>query len=342
MIEVTVIIPTFQGRDSVKRALTALATQTFPHDEFEVIVSIDGSEDGTREMVKEFSCPYKLRSIWGPNSGRASASNRAFLEADGNILILIDDDMEPSPEFVEAHYSAHQYSPILGVMGAAPIFIDETSTLAARYIAAEFNSRQIKISDPGYTFQLWDFYAGNFSIRRDVLIEAGAFDESFKQYGFEDIELAKRLIKSGIKIVYNPHALCTQYYENDFRSLATKTVDSGKMAVLLVNMYPETFTELKFRDYNNIGWKWRTLRLFLIWSSILIPITTDAVVYFAKLFEKSDPRIHEKIYSLTMDYFFWLGVWSTIRKDNDKQLLGRIKSYKKLNKFQDDDKHVER
>lgn len=330
MLKVSIVIPTFQRCNSVKRAMTALNTQTFPPDDYEVIVSIDGSEDGTREMVDHFSSPYKLRSIWAPNSGRASACNRGIREAGGEILIILDDDMEPSPELVEAHYSVHSASSKLGVIGAAPIIIDQSSTLAARYIAAEFNSRlKNKMSDSNYKFQLWDFYGGNFSIPRNVFIEAGTFNESFKIYGYEDIELAQRLAKHGVNFVYNPDALCAQYYEEDFRGLAEKTINSGKSAVSLVSMHPETFSELKFREYNFTGWKWRSLRIFLIWSSILIPPTTNAVIFLIQLIEKSNPKIQKKLYSLALDYFFWLGVWSVTSSDKkNKGLITKIKAFK--------------
>ncbi|MCA9810001.1 MAG: glycosyltransferase [Candidatus Dadabacteria bacterium] len=330
MIKVSVVIPTFQRRNSVKRALTALSAQTFPHDSFEVIVSIDGSDDGTREMVEEFDAPFRLRGLWEPNSGRATACNRGVKAAEGELLIILDDDMEPSPRLVEAHHAAHPHNSMLGVIGAAPIFIDESSTLAARYIAAEFNARQEKISAPNYNFRIWDFYGANLSIRRKVLIEAGAFNELFKVYGYEDIELAQRLVKAGVKFAYSPEALCTQHYEDNFSDLARKTINGGKMAVLMVNLHPETFTELNFRNYNSPGWKWRTLRLLLIWSSLLVPATTGAVVSFVNLFDSSSPERQRKICSLAMDYLFWLGVWSAIKSDKkNNELLSRIKSYEK-------------
>lgn len=330
MIKVSVVIPTFQRRDSVKRALTALSAQTFSPGSFEVIVSIDGSDDGTREMVEEFSAPFRLRGIWEPNSGRATACNRGVKAAEGDLLIILDDDMEPSPRLVEAHHAAHPRDSMLGVIGAAPIFIDESSTLAARYIAAEFNARQEKISTPNYNFRIWDFYGANLSIRRDILIGAGAFNELFKVYGYEDIELAQRLVKAGVKFAYSPEALCTQHYEDNFKDLARKTINGGKMAVLMVNLHPETFTELNFRNYNSPGWKWRALRLLLIRSSLLVPATTGAVVSFVNLFDRSSPERQKKICSLAMDYLFWLGVWYAIKSDKkNEELLYRIKSYEK-------------
>jgi len=329
MIKVSIIIPTYRRCESVKRLLKAMSNQTFNFEHFEVIVSIDGSEDGTREMIEQFNSPYRLLFLWEPNSGRATACNRGINKAVGEILIILDDDMEPSPKLVEAHYMAHRNNSKVGVLGAAPILIDKSSTLAARYIAAEFNSRQKKISKPRYEFKIWDFYGANFSIRKEVFIEAGAFNESFKVYGDEDIELAQRLIKNGVKFVYNADALCTQHYEDDFRSLAKKQMEGGKNSVLLVNLHPEIFSELYFSNYNKAGWKWRTIRILLIWTSMLIPITTEVIIHIVNLVEKSNSRIQLKVCHFAMDYFIWLGIWSAIKIDKkNKPLLDRIKSFK--------------
>ena len=61
---ISVVIPTYLRRASVRRALEALSRQTLSPDEYEVIVAIDGSRDGTQEMVSQFPAAYKLRSIW--------------------------------------------------------------------------------------------------------------------------------------------------------------------------------------------------------------------------------------------------------------------------------------
>ncbi len=330
MIKVSIVIPTFNRCISVSRALAAITRQTFPRDEFEVIVSIDGSEDGTKEMVDVFKTDFSLRSIWDTNSGRAAACNKAILETIGDILIILDDDMEPSPDLIEAHYTAHQDNMKIGVIGAVPIIVDESSTPIVRYNGAKFNSHLKKISEPGYKIRVWDFYSGNFSISRGNMFEIGLFNEDFVIYGNEDVELAHRLLESGINIVYSPDAYCIQHYEKDFRGLAKDTIAAGKTAVLLYTKYPDTFKELKLIEYNFTGWKWRSLRLFLIWTSILIPATTNFLISIINLFERPDSRVHERLYHLAMDYFFWLGVWTALRNHKcKKEFISKIKSSKK-------------
>jgi GT2 family glycosyltransferase len=329
MIKVSVIITTYQRKQSVLRLLDALCSQTFPPSEFEAIVSIDGSTDGTKEAVDNIKAPFELRSIWDSNAGKSTACNKGIKDARGELLILIDDDMEPSPKLVEAHFTAHQNRTKISVIGAAPMAVEENSPLFIHYIREKFNSHIKKISQSGFNLRIWDFYGGNFSIRKDLILDVGLFDESFKVYGYEDVELVHRLLKAGVKIIFSPDALCIQHYEDDFKGLAYKTINSGKTAVQLVSAQPETFNELQLVEYNLTGWKWRALRLILIRTSIILPFVTDITIFTVNRFEKSNPKIYRRLYFLAMDYFFWLGVWTALKRDKNKQLLTKIKTYKK-------------
>ena len=72
---VSVVIPTYQRRALLERALHALARQDMSFGQYEVVVSVDGSDDGTREMLAAFEAPYSLVWCWHPNVGRAIARN---------------------------------------------------------------------------------------------------------------------------------------------------------------------------------------------------------------------------------------------------------------------------
>lgn len=326
--KVSVVIATYNRSVSVERLLNALSDQTFPPEDYEVVVSIDGSRDGTREMVDKYESDYDLRAIWHVNSGRASACNSGISDSRGDIVIILDDDMEPSRDLIRAHYAAHQRGTKLGVIGAVPIIVDSASSPVVRYLGEKFNSHLRKISAPGYGIKIRDFYSGNFSICREDMLEHGMYNEEFTIYGNEDVELAYRLLKAGIIIVYDPEALCVQNYEKGFKGLAYDTVSKGKTAVLLAGLYPDAFKELKLTEYNLTGWKWRALRMFLIRASMLVPATTDAVITIIGLSERFDRRIQERLYSLGLDYLYWLGVWSAIRKDKSRgRLANRIKSW---------------
>ncbi|HVY56130.1 MAG TPA: glycosyltransferase family 2 protein [Thermodesulfobacteriota bacterium] len=330
MYKISLVIPTYNRCESVRRALEALLSQTLPAHDFEVIVSIDGSEDGTLEMVSEFESPYELRYVWGQNEGKASACNRAIDALNGEIVVMIDDDMEPTAELLKAHYESHQKNPRTVVIGAAPIELNGKETPIVAYIAHKFNTHLERISQPGFKIRIWDFYGGNFSIDKKVLSEVGNFDESYKVYGFEDVEFANRLLKSDVKLIYSSDAKCIQYYVDDYQDAARKMINSGKNAIHLISAYPETFTELKLIEYNFTGWKWRSLRMMMIRLSMLMPFITNLIIYLVDWVGKYKPHLFVRLNGLAMDYFFWLGVWIGLRTNKDRnEIESRIKSYQR-------------
>lgn len=313
----SIVIPTYQRRASLLRTLQALAQQTLPPHDYEVIVCIDGSEDGTREMMADFPAPYQLRAVWQTNKGRAAACNAGIRMATGKLLILLDDDMEPAPGFVAAHLRVHSGELGLGVLGAVPISLDPPLTPVVRYISSKFNRHLEKLAQPGYAIRFRDFYSGNFSIDRDVLLPVGAFDEDFKIYGNEDGELALRLLKAGVKLVYSPEASACQHYEKDFAALARDNVAKGRTAVLFANKYPDTFHELKLGTYRQESRKKRFLRASLLGFSRLWTGTPDRVVYFIAWLEQRRSNRLYIYYSLALDYFYWLGADSALREGHN-------------------------
>jgi GT2 family glycosyltransferase len=305
---ISLVIPTYQRRDSVKRLLNALEAQTFQPDSFEVLVAIDGSTDGTEELVARTKTPYCLRSFYQSNCGRAAACNIGIRNAKGDLIVLLDDDMEPAPEFLAAHWRAHLENEKLGVVGAAPVRIRAGSSSVSDYIAEKFRNHLEKLSQPGYQLNLRDFYSGNFSIRSELFMEAGLFDEEFRLYGNEDLELSLRLRKAGISLIFCKDALAYQYYEKDFSALARDNIQKGKTAVLFVKKHPEVLSDLKIGTYNEASPRWAFLRALLLRLSKVWSRTPQIVIRFITLLEGIRPARLHFYYQLALDYFFWLGV----------------------------------
>ncbi len=304
---VSVVIPTFQRCASVRRALQALSAQTLPAIDFEVVVAIDGSNDGTSEMVAGLSTPYTLRAVWQPNAGRASACNTGILASRGEITVLLDDDMEPLPGCLQAHCRAHDGAGRRAVIGAVPVTIDEHSPLSAYFIRARFERHSMKLAQPNYRIGFRDFYSGNFSTRRDVLTEVGLFDTAFRTYGNEDGELALRLLRAGVELVYSMEAAVTQHYEKEFEALARDSAAKGRTAVLCLQKHPETIGSLRQRLFQHGSWKWRLLRRMLLTVTVAIQSTPAMVVRFIRWQERRRaPDLHH-YYTLALDYFFWTG-----------------------------------
>jgi GT2 family glycosyltransferase len=310
---VSVIVPTYQRCAQVRELLDALGNQTLGRGEYEVIVVIDGSTDGTREMVEQLDASFAVRAVAQANRGRAAACNAGLRAARGELVVLLDDDMLPAPRFLEAHLRAHDGHTRRGVMGAAPVPTAHASP-AARYIADKFNRHLEKIAQSGYYLQLRDFYTGNFSARRQTLLDVGGFDEEFKVYGNEDLELAVRLRRAGVELRFEPTALAIQRYTKDLAGLARDHIHKGMTAVLLSDKQPETRDQLKLAEYERASPPWRLARGLLLEVSGVCPPTARAVMWGAEKFARAAPGRADAVLRFAFDYFFWLGVFSARRR----------------------------
>ncbi len=323
---VSVITPTFQRRESLRRALLSLTVQTVGHDEYEVVVSIDRSTDGTREMIDALNPPYALRVAESTSVGRAAACNAGVELARGEVLILLDDDMEPAPQFIERHRSHHAPQSRLCVMGAVPVRTGARSSLAARYVAAKFAAHSGRIAEPDHDFVPRDFYSGNASLRAEVLQEVGCFDESFGMYGNEDVDLGIRLRAAGVQLRYDASAMAEQNYDKDVRGLARDTRAKGTTTVLLARGHPEVFGALRLADPRDASQAWLVARAALLEVTRNWPRTPDVVFAAAVMLERLGLWRQPLFYRALLDYAFWVGVDGALRRSRNDGALALLAS----------------
>jgi GT2 family glycosyltransferase len=305
---VTIVVPTFQRRDSVLRLLRSLESQTVPASAFDVIVAVDGSSDGTAEAVRGRGGPLRTPVLEGPNRGRARACNGAIRAARGDLLILLDDDMEAKPGLVEAHVRAHAGNIRRAVVGAAPIQSGPGSPPFLRYVAEGFRARLDRLGQPGYRVRFRDTYTGNFSVRREVLQSVGGFDESFQVYGHEDYELALRLQTAGVELAYSAEAVAWQHYEKSFAGFAGDAIARGRTAVLFAGKHPEVVESIKLGEYAQGPIKWRLLRGAMLQASRLTDRLPALVLAAVSAAERRGSTQLERWYRYAIDFFYWYGV----------------------------------
>ena len=304
---VSVIIPTHERRASVARALHALAHQTLAPDAYEIIVAIDGSTDGTRELVESVRAPCAVKAVWKLRGGRASACNAGLRMAMAPIVLFLDDDMEASERLVEAHLAAHEKASHVGLFGAVPIRTDVRSPTVTRFVASRFNGHLANLAMPGYDFGLRGFYSGNFSVARRTMMDIGGYDETFTVYGHEDLELSLRLRSAGVHIVFSPDAVAHQHYEKDFATLARDTLEKGRTAVQLARKHPDSIRDLELSQFDRGPLASRLLRDALLAADARWPAVRDQVVRITSwLGDRRAPGLH-RAYPAVLDYFYWLG-----------------------------------
>jgi GT2 family glycosyltransferase len=306
--QISVVIPTYQRRRSVIRALVSLKVQTLPAGAYEVITVIDGSTDDTADAIRGLDTPYRLVAVEQQNRGRAAACNAGVRRAAGEVIVFLDDDMEADGGLLEAHWCAHAEADRRVVLGAVPIVLGTGASPLVDYRARRFQGRLAALAAPGYRLTYSDIYTGNASARRALLLEVGLFDEGFSVYGHEDYELALRLERAGAQFVFSPRAVAHQHYEKTFAALARDSVARGRTAVRFSRLHPEVTSRLKLGQGAPATAKWRALRALLLGLTRAAPATVDVVTGLMQWIERRRPRRLDRYYDMALDYYYWVGV----------------------------------
>lgn len=228
MIEASVIIGTLNQKDILKRTLGSLFNQTYPADKYEIILVDSMSSDGTEAMVKSLPAPCKFTYFRQENKGKVNARNNALRKAVGTIIIFTDADIPVEKNWIEEHIKAHhQYK--------NTAFAGQTIRLRRE----DLTDTELPTKYKAFQKIPWSYFmTGNLSVSRDLILKAGLFDENFKEYGWEDIELGYRLHKMGISLRFLPSALNHHIHpvsEKDFLKILYKM---GRSAAIFYKKHP--------------------------------------------------------------------------------------------------------
>ena len=107
-MKVSVIIPTFNRKHTLKRAIDSVLKQTY--NIFELIIVDDGSNDGTGEWISK-KYP-KIQYIYQSNSGVGSARNRGIHSSKGSWIAFLDSDDQWLPKKLEEQLFRFQINQI--------------------------------------------------------------------------------------------------------------------------------------------------------------------------------------------------------------------------------------
>jgi GT2 family glycosyltransferase len=231
----SVIIPTYNRKDLLAKALGGYLAQSSPQLIHELLVVDVGSTDDTESMVREFSrrSPIMIRYLRQANKGPAAARNFGIREARSSIVLFTDSDIVPDRELVAQHLEWHRNNPQTGaaVLGYVTWPPEIKATPFMRWYGEgklfQFD-RLRKKREPSFHF----FYTCNLSLKTEFLRTCGQFDEDFKSAAYEDIELGYRLSKRGLQLLYNPAALGYHYQFFSFADACRKTLGNAAAAQL--------------------------------------------------------------------------------------------------------------
>lgn len=194
----SVIIPAYNAETTLARCLVALAVQTLPPQDFEVIVVDDGSTDATAQLVASFD---RARCISFPRAGAAAARNRGAHAAQGPILLFTDADCAPLPDWMDKMLAVFADPQVVGAKGR---YLTQQRQPIARFVQIEYEEKYARLRR-AQTIDFVDTYSAAY--RRSVFLENHGFDESFPTASAEDREFSFRLARQGYKMVFVSDAI---------------------------------------------------------------------------------------------------------------------------------------
>lgn len=222
---VSVVIPTFNRRETLENVLPLLARQTLPADQYELLLCDSGSTDGTTELLEKLAIPNLRHVRPAENRGRSGARNAGIREAIGEFVLFTDADILASPNLLEEHLRLHRTRPHSAVVGLE-IQVDSVAEYEQVRDNPYDKGRHMHGRDSKELSWLF-FLTGNASAPRQALLDVGMFDENFTVYGHEDLELGYRLQKAGYPILYNAQAVNYHWHPVPFEERCDKMRHSG-------------------------------------------------------------------------------------------------------------------
>lgn len=220
----SVVIPTYNRAQLLRKCLTSLLNQSLDKRRFEIVVVDDGSNDETADMITELidKTTHALRKYRQENGFSGSARNLGVKEAYGDIILCMDDDILADPDLLKQHLELHYKYPELEMAVAGRVITGNSGVDI-------MNPDSRRISGVGTTgngdllVDVGHFATGNVSLKRRTIIDAGLFTPGLPR--LDDMDLAFRLKDRGLRLIYCPEAIGIH-----MRPLDTleKVVDSGK------------------------------------------------------------------------------------------------------------------
>jgi len=249
--ELSVIVCTYQRLEILKRSIASFEAQDAPPGSFELVVVNDGSSDGTREWLDAHEFEVPARVLHKQNGGLASARNLGLGAARGRILLFVNDDTLAFPDLVREHLRAQAELAGRGMEAAVlGTFEQPTKHLASALMRHLESSPEVFRYHDMRAGEFYDhnrFWTCNVSVPAARVREAGDFDERFKRYGCEDIDLGLRLERLGLPVLYHPGARAHHEHVLDFAALQRRQQTCSASFVHLFAKHP---SELDHPDWN--------------------------------------------------------------------------------------------
>lgn len=266
-IKLSIVIVNLNTVDLTEGCIKSIYKYTlnFP---FEVLVTDNGSNDGSVEMLKKYDKMYdNFTAIFNDsNTGYGKANNQGIKKSKGEYILLLNNDTVVYKDSLNKLVEFAQNCPDAGVVGSKLLNIDGTLQMSCFNFPTITNAIKEyflgqkglfdKFAPLGDSPSTVDSVVGAvFLITPEAKKRVGILDERYFAY-FEDIDYCRQTWKKGLKVYYLPESQITHYHGATFKKLA----DEGERWKKLIPSSKTYHGLVKHYIINTIIWsgqKWQ-------------------------------------------------------------------------------------
>lgn len=214
----SIVIPTWNGKALIKKNLPQVVSSA---DQAEIIIVDNGSTDETAVWIKtHYQKDFRIKVIkLAKNFGFAYACNFGVKQAEGEIVVLLNNDVIPEDNFLKPLEKIFQDSKTFAVSLNEPQF---------SWAKGEFNSGFLS-HQPGQktAFEHISLWAsgGSGAFRRSIWEKLGGFDLVYEPFYWEDIDLSYRAWKRGYLVYWEPKSVVHHEHESTVKRFSKKYID---------------------------------------------------------------------------------------------------------------------
>ena len=252
-MKISVIVTNWNGFSLLKKNLETVIKLS--PEASEIIVADDASQDKSCDFVKELQKKYPQLKLIArtKNFGFGHNSNDAVDQTKGDLIVLLNSDILPHPNYIKNTLKHFDNKDVFGV-GFAELGHEN-------YARIFWKSGYLQ-HEPGTDIKKTHISAwisgGSSIVRKDLFQKLGGFDAVYTPFYSEDLDLGYRAWKSGYTLLWEPKSVVEHNHESTMSKFSKNLLNYVKERNRLLNVW-RNITDKKLLGLNKIALFFRVL-----------------------------------------------------------------------------------
>ncbi len=267
----SIIIPTYNGVELLKRLIPLIYNLTKNIEDYEVLIVDDGSKDRTESYLKNYFPQIKVIAL-KKNVGFGKACNIGVTEAKHDLIFIMNNDVRIHSDFplkILSLFDKPDKEDKILFAATCKVLKEGKKSLYYGRNEGVFYRGEIHIKPLSDEYGKTFFASGVImAFHKEMFLELGGFDDLYHPFYWEDVDLCYRALKKGFSMVYTPNSLI--YHKDQstivFRKKGGITLFFAKMVARIIqerNQYLFTWKNILDHEMISKHVLWIPIHLFL-------------------------------------------------------------------------------